>query len=186
MRDAMVKAYGSDGVRGLLYGDASQFFMQLIDASVVAVFGFCMAYVWFKLSDLITPIRVDRRDRDRGSRHSGDGRTRLPGSRRHDPQQPSRRVVHSFESRLRMNEAGPRKRPRLVSFVAKGSPASSCGTAHPRGMQRPSALMKASRNFEFTGILSAAPGPIPWHRSCCFPIARIRPRLARTTTREEA
>jgi Amt family ammonium transporter len=32
--------------------------MQLIDAGVVAVFGFCMAYAWFKLSDLITPIRV--------------------------------------------------------------------------------------------------------------------------------
>jgi Amt family ammonium transporter len=25
---------------------------------VVAVFGFLMAYAWFKLSDLITPIRV--------------------------------------------------------------------------------------------------------------------------------
>ena len=58
VRDAMVKAYGSDGVRGMLYGDASQLFMQLIDASVVAVFGFCMAYVWFKVSNLITPIRV--------------------------------------------------------------------------------------------------------------------------------
>ena len=29
VRDAMVKAYGSDGVRGLLYGDASQFFMPV-------------------------------------------------------------------------------------------------------------------------------------------------------------
>jgi Amt family ammonium transporter len=58
VRDAMVKAYGSDGVRGLLYGDPSQLFMQLIDASVVAIFGFCMAYAWFKLSNLITPIRV--------------------------------------------------------------------------------------------------------------------------------
>src|SRR4029453_17397020 len=32
VRDGMVKLYGSDGVRGLLYGDLSQFFMQLIDA----------------------------------------------------------------------------------------------------------------------------------------------------------
>jgi Amt family ammonium transporter len=32
--------------------------MQLIDAAVVAVFGFAMAYAWFKLSNLITPIRV--------------------------------------------------------------------------------------------------------------------------------
>jgi Amt family ammonium transporter len=58
VREAMVKAYGSDGVRGLLYGDFSQFIMQCIDASVVAIFGFCMAYAWFKLSNLITPIRV--------------------------------------------------------------------------------------------------------------------------------
>jgi ammonium transporter, Amt family len=58
VRDSMVAAYGSDGVRGLLYGDPSQLVMQLIDASVVAVFGFCMAYAWFKLSNLITPIRV--------------------------------------------------------------------------------------------------------------------------------
>ena len=34
--------------------------MQLIDAGVVAVFGFAMAYVWFKVSDLITPVRVSR------------------------------------------------------------------------------------------------------------------------------
>ena len=58
MRDAFVKAYGSDGVRGILYGDASQLVMQAIDCVVVAVFGFVMAYVWFKISDLITPIRV--------------------------------------------------------------------------------------------------------------------------------
>src|SRR5207249_5933925 len=52
--------YGYDGVRGILYGDASQLWMQLIDAAVVATFGFLMAYVWFKLSDKITPIRVSR------------------------------------------------------------------------------------------------------------------------------
>ena len=33
VRDEMVKLYGSDGVRGLLYGDVSQFFMQVIDAA---------------------------------------------------------------------------------------------------------------------------------------------------------
>ncbi len=58
VRDEFVKLYGSDGVRGLLYGDFSQFVMQVIDCAVVAVFGFVMAYVWFKISDLITPIRV--------------------------------------------------------------------------------------------------------------------------------
>ena len=58
VRESFVTAYGSDGVRGLLYGDFSQFIMQFIDCVVVAVFGFVMAYVWFKISDLITPIRV--------------------------------------------------------------------------------------------------------------------------------
>jgi ammonium transporter, Amt family len=60
VREEMVKLYGSDGVRGLLYGDFSQFIMQVIDAGVVAIFGFVMAYVWFKVSDLITPIRVSK------------------------------------------------------------------------------------------------------------------------------
>lgn len=60
IRDQMVKLYGSDGVRGLLYGDFSQFIMQFIDCIVVAVFGFIMAYVWFKISDRITPIRVSK------------------------------------------------------------------------------------------------------------------------------
>ena len=58
VRDTFVQAYGSDGVRGLLYGDPSQLVMQVIDCATVAVFGFVMAYVWFKVSDLITPIRV--------------------------------------------------------------------------------------------------------------------------------
>ncbi|MBI2999076.1 MAG: ammonium transporter [Deltaproteobacteria bacterium] len=58
VRDEMVKLYGSDGVRGLLYGDFSQLVMQGIDCVVVAIFGFVMAYAWFKVSDLITPIRV--------------------------------------------------------------------------------------------------------------------------------
>src|SRR6266542_1903766 len=60
VREEMVKLYGSDGVRGLLYGDFSQFIMQFIDCVVVADFGFVMAYVWFKVSDLITPLRVSK------------------------------------------------------------------------------------------------------------------------------
>ncbi len=50
----------NDTVRGLFYGDASQLYAQLLDAAVVAVFGFVMAYVWFKLSNLITPLRVSK------------------------------------------------------------------------------------------------------------------------------
>lgn len=60
VRDAFSKEYGYDGVRGVLYGDWSQLYAQLIDAAVVALFAFGMAYVWFKLSNLITPIRVSR------------------------------------------------------------------------------------------------------------------------------
>ncbi len=60
VRDEFVKQYGSDGVRGILYGDASQLAMQAIDCVVLSVFGFVMAYAWFKLSNLITPIRVSR------------------------------------------------------------------------------------------------------------------------------
>jgi Amt family ammonium transporter len=58
VRDEFVKKFGADGVRGILYGDASQLGMQAIDCVVLAAFGFAMAYVWFKVSNLITPIRV--------------------------------------------------------------------------------------------------------------------------------
>ncbi len=60
IREEMVEKYGSDGVRGFLYGDASQLWAQLLNAGVVLVFGFSMAWVWFKFSNLITPIRVPR------------------------------------------------------------------------------------------------------------------------------
>ncbi|HEV3191638.1 MAG TPA: hypothetical protein VGY54_14110, partial [Polyangiaceae bacterium] len=58
VRDEFVKQYGSDGVRGILYGDSSQLVMQAIDVAVLCAFGFIMAWVWFKVSNLITPIRV--------------------------------------------------------------------------------------------------------------------------------
>jgi Amt family ammonium transporter len=60
VRDEFVKKFGSDGVRGLFFGDVSQLWAQLLNAAVVVVFGFAMAYVWFKLSNLITPIRVSK------------------------------------------------------------------------------------------------------------------------------
>jgi Amt family ammonium transporter len=60
VRDEFVKQYGSDGVRGILYGDASQLTMQAIDCVVLAAFGFAMAFVWFKISNLITPLRVSK------------------------------------------------------------------------------------------------------------------------------
>jgi ammonium transporter, Amt family len=55
-----LNAAGGDGVRGILFGDSSQLMAQLLDAATVAVFGFLMAYAWFKISNLITPIRVSR------------------------------------------------------------------------------------------------------------------------------
>jgi Amt family ammonium transporter len=59
-KEAWKKSVGVayDGVRGILYGDTSQLWAQLIDAATVAIFGFLMAWVWFKVSNLITPIRV--------------------------------------------------------------------------------------------------------------------------------
>ncbi len=58
VREEMVTKYGADGVRGAFFGDVTQLYAQLLDAAVVAVFGFVMAYVWFKISDKITPLRV--------------------------------------------------------------------------------------------------------------------------------
>jgi Amt family ammonium transporter len=60
VRDEWVQEAGSDGVRGILYGDASQLTAQALNAAVVLVFGFVMAWAWFKFSNLITPIRVSR------------------------------------------------------------------------------------------------------------------------------
>ena len=60
VRPEFVAKYGADGVRGLLYGDASQLVMQAIDCGVLIVFALAMAYVWFKLSDAITPLRVSK------------------------------------------------------------------------------------------------------------------------------
>ena len=59
-RAGMIEKYGSDGVRGLFYGDASQLWAQLLDVAVLCVFGFAMAYVWFKVSNLIVPMRVSK------------------------------------------------------------------------------------------------------------------------------
>ena len=50
----------NDCVTGLFYGDPSQLYAQLLDAAVLCVFGFVMAYAWFKLSNLIVPIRVSK------------------------------------------------------------------------------------------------------------------------------
>jgi Amt family ammonium transporter len=66
VREDYVAKYGSDGVRGLLYGDASQLMAQLAGAGTVLLFGGLMALVWFKVSDRIVPLRVSREDELQG------------------------------------------------------------------------------------------------------------------------
>jgi Amt family ammonium transporter len=58
VRDEFVQKFNSDGVRGLFYGDPSQFMAQLLSAATVLVFGAVMAFIWFKISNLIVPMRV--------------------------------------------------------------------------------------------------------------------------------
>jgi len=62
VRESMVAAYGYDGVRGILYGDASQLVMQALNCAVLIVFAIVMAFVWFKISDKITPLRSTAED----------------------------------------------------------------------------------------------------------------------------
>ena len=58
VRDSFVSRFGADGVRGILYGDFSQFLAQSLDCIVIVGFGVGFAYAWFKLSDKITKLRV--------------------------------------------------------------------------------------------------------------------------------
>jgi Amt family ammonium transporter len=61
VRDQYAKLGTSvDGVRGLFYGDGSQLMAQLIEAGILMAFGLIVAYTLFKLSGLITPLRVSR------------------------------------------------------------------------------------------------------------------------------
>jgi Amt family ammonium transporter len=51
---------GGDGVRGWFYGDGGQLVAQLVAAAVLVIFGFVFAYLFFKLSDWLTPLRTNR------------------------------------------------------------------------------------------------------------------------------
>src|SRR6185369_8116576 len=62
VRDSMVAAYGADGVRGLLYGDASQLGMQMVSCATLAAFAVPMAYMCFRISNVITPMRSSVED----------------------------------------------------------------------------------------------------------------------------
>jgi Amt family ammonium transporter len=58
IRPAFVEKYGSDGVRGLFYGDPSQLAAQLLAAGVLILFGLIMAFAWFRLSNWMVPMRA--------------------------------------------------------------------------------------------------------------------------------
>ena len=79
VREEMVKLYGSDGVRGLLYGDFSQFIMQVIDARCCRRLRlrYGLRLVQSKRSHHADSRQ--QRDRDRRARWSGDGHARLSG-----------------------------------------------------------------------------------------------------------
>ncbi len=62
VRESMVTAYGYDGVRGVLYGDPSQLWMQMLDCAVLVCFAIPMAYMWFRLSNVLTPLRSAAED----------------------------------------------------------------------------------------------------------------------------
>ena len=49
----------SGGVRGLFYGDASQFAAQLIAIAVLLVWGFGVSYIFFRILDKVWGLRVD-------------------------------------------------------------------------------------------------------------------------------
>jgi Amt family ammonium transporter len=65
-RELYRNRYGTDGVRGLLYGDVSQLYAQALEAVVCLGVGFTLAYVWFQFSDRLTPMRVPAADEERG------------------------------------------------------------------------------------------------------------------------
>lgn len=58
VRDAPRLQYGSDAVRGLLYGDASQLLAQMLGATALAITGFIVAAILFRLSARIVTMRV--------------------------------------------------------------------------------------------------------------------------------
>jgi Amt family ammonium transporter len=66
VRSALVERYGSDGVRGLFFGDPSQLMAQLTAAAVLVVFATAIAYVAFGLSQRAAPLRVSREDEGEG------------------------------------------------------------------------------------------------------------------------
>ena len=112
---------GSDGVRGILYGDPSQLVMQIISAVVVAVFGFSMAWVWFKISDKITPLRASPRI----ELEVGTGRDGRPPTPTSDPPAAaccaSNPATAGPQSERAAGHPGPTARPRFFARFGRGT-----------------------------------------------------------------
>jgi Amt family ammonium transporter len=51
---------------GLITGETSLFFNHLIALVIVSVFSFCGSWVLYKITNMITPLRVSERDEERG------------------------------------------------------------------------------------------------------------------------
>jgi Amt family ammonium transporter len=54
------------GVTGLLYGDTSQFWMQLGGATLCAIYAFGFTYLVFSLVNVVWPLRVDKEVEEEG------------------------------------------------------------------------------------------------------------------------
>ena len=83
VRDAMVSEHGSDGVRGILFGDPSQLFAQLVDVGVLARL---RVPYGIRLVQVQQPDHADSRQPGDGNGRPGrarDGCTRLSGFHNH-------------------------------------------------------------------------------------------------------
>ncbi len=59
-KNASVVDDSLNGVRGCMYGDWGQLYAQLMSCLVVCITGFVISFILFKISNLITPIRVSK------------------------------------------------------------------------------------------------------------------------------
>ena len=66
MREEFVKMYGTDGVRGLFYGDPSQLLAECIGGASNCIVIFVLSWLFFKLLDKLIGNRVSQADELQG------------------------------------------------------------------------------------------------------------------------
>ncbi|HEY5867357.1 MAG TPA: ammonium transporter [Candidatus Tectomicrobia bacterium] len=66
MREEFVKMYGTDGVRGLFYGDPSQLLAECIGGASNCIVIFVLSWLFFKLLDKLIGNRVSQADERQG------------------------------------------------------------------------------------------------------------------------